>query len=459
MKTVIYISIVFFQIVHVLAQGFGISNGTFVKVASNTNLVISSVGINNDGNITNGSNSSIVFRGSSIQEINRNNNIVFEKLIIDNSANDVVLKRNVDVNNSVDFQDGKIDLKDNNVTLGTNAQVLNENNNNRFYATDGLGIPGEGNGTITTTRDNPSGNIANLGLTIDLSGNGSTTIVRGHKALQGSGNSSGNYSVLRYFNIYPVSNGGGNKNITFEECFTDELNGHSNSDLVLYQWVDDASTGDENWVSLNSGGQALPITETSISNSLNYLKLTLGSKVSPLPVELVDFNVKTLNTSSVDVLWVTSSEINNDYFTIEKSKDLHNWEAVSFVDGAGNSNKTINYSYIDNYPFEGVNYYRLKQTDFDGNYKYEDIKYVVFNSEVINLKLYPNPASEYVIVENTEPITSYQVIDNVGNVCVGNNSINTSNKIKINIQNLSSGLYNLKIFINNAEYSKTFVKY
>ena len=75
------------------------------------------------------------------------------------------------------------------------------------------------------------------------------------------------------------------------------------------------------------------------------------------------------------------------------------------------------------------------------------------------MKLYPNPATEYVIIENTEPITSYQVIDNIGNVCVENINVNTSNKIKINIQNLSSGLYNLKIFINNTECSKVFVKY
>jgi len=459
MKIILYTLVVLFQSIQVLAQGFGISSGTVVNVSSNTSLIISSVGINNDGTLTSESNSVIVFRGVSNQEINGSNNIIFDKLIIDNSSNDIVLKRDIEVDNVVDFQNGKIDLKDNNVTLGVNAQILNESNNNRFYATDGLGIPGEGNGTITTTRNNPSGNIANLGLTIDLSGNGLTTIVRGHKALQGSGNSSSNYSVLRYFNIYPVSNGGGNENVTFEECFTDELNGHSSSDLVLYQWVKDGSTGDENWVSLNNSGQSLPITETTINNSLNNLKLTLGSKANPLPVELIDFNVQKLNSTAVDVRWVTSSEINNDFFTIEKSKDLKKWEIVTFVDAAGNSNEVKNYSYIDNYPYKGVNYYRLKQTDFDGNYKYEDIKTVIFKSNKVNVKLYPNPAVDYIIVEDIVPITLCEIIDNKGNVCGIYKNIDISNSIKINIMNLNSGLYNIKIINNNTENSKIFVKY
>jgi hypothetical protein len=93
---------------------------------------------------------------------------------------------------------------------------------------------------------------------------------------------------------------------------------------------------------------------------------------SPLPIELLSFNA-VCDDEKVNLNWATASETNNDYFTIEHSKDAQTWETVAVMPGAGNSNSTLNYSAIDNQPFSGYTYYRLKQTDYNGNYTYSDI--------------------------------------------------------------------------------------
>ena len=91
--------------------------------------------------------------------------------------------------------------------------------------------------------------------------------------------------------------------------------------------------------------------------------------VDPFPIELLSFNAE-MERDHVKVTWVTASEINNDYFTLERSSDGHTWEILTFIEGAGNSNQKLSYGFKDFNPLNGISYYRLKQTDFDGAYEY-----------------------------------------------------------------------------------------
>ncbi len=88
-----------------------------------------------------------------------------------------------------------------------------------------------------------------------------------------------------------------------------------------------------------------------------------------LPIELLNFNARCHN-NLVQIEWTTASEINNDYFTIEKSSNGITWQIVAIVDGAGNSNQPVDYSIADYEAGLGISYYRLKQTDYDGAYEY-----------------------------------------------------------------------------------------
>jgi hypothetical protein len=92
---------------------------------------------------------------------------------------------------------------------------------------------------------------------------------------------------------------------------------------------------------------------------------TIISNSGFLPIELIDFNA-IMNEDRVEISWTTSSEVNNDYFIVEKSQDGFNWEITIETKGSGNSNFIINYFEIDNDPLIGLSYYRLTQVDFDG---------------------------------------------------------------------------------------------
>lgn len=93
---------------------------------------------------------------------------------------------------------------------------------------------------------------------------------------------------------------------------------------------------------------------------------------SSLPIELLSFSAKSKN-GNVEINWSTSSEINNDFFTIERSINGIDFKEIGLVSGAGNSSEIKNYKLVDYKAIEGTSYYRLKQTDFDNKYEYFDL--------------------------------------------------------------------------------------
>ena len=122
-----------------------------------------------------------------------------------------------------------------------------------------------------------------------------------------------------------------------------------------------------------------------------YGLASLNYPVSPLPIELLSFNA-IANNNKVDLKWETVTEINNAYFTIEKSKDGQTFEKVIDVPGAGNSTSLKEYYESDYQPYTGTSYYRLKQTDRNGNYTYFPLSIVKYNANM-DMEFYPNPIS------------------------------------------------------------------
>jgi hypothetical protein len=131
----------------------------------------------------------------------------------------------------------------------------------------------------------------------------------------------------------------------------------------------------------------------AITNNRRFTLATINKLTTPLPIDLVSFEANA-NGDQVDLKWITASEINNDFFTIERSVDAKEWEEVLFVSGAGNSNQTINYFDSDYEPLTDISYYRLKQTDFNGQSSYSNIVPVKFIKDYVaggNINLFPNP--------------------------------------------------------------------
>jgi len=124
----------------------------------------------------------------------------------------------------------------------------------------------------------------------------------------------------------------------------------------------------------------------------------LTTVITPLPVELISFNGE-CTSNSTRLYWATASEINNDYFTVERSENGTSFYPIGEVDGAGNSAVLLEYEFRDPNPVTNVSYYRLKQTDFNGANKTSPLISIAQCKETDNgLLVYPNPASDEVFI-------------------------------------------------------------
>jgi hypothetical protein len=115
------------------------------------------------------------------------------------------------------------------------------------------------------------------------------------------------------------------------------------------------------------------MTKSQADVAINGVSFRMTPPPIALPIELLYFNCVKSDLISNKLNWSTASENNNDYFSIEKTTDGINFHTISNVDGAGNSYSNINYEYEDYDISEGITYYRLKQTDFDGKYQHSPI--------------------------------------------------------------------------------------
>lgn len=128
--------------------------------------------------------------------------------------------------------------------------------------------------------------------------------------------------------------------------------------------------------------------------------ITYGSykNENPLPVEML-FLTAQCSGEQVEIIWQTASETNNAGFVIEKSTDFDNFTQIGYVHGAGNSNSVLSYSFIDTESAAGDNYYRLKQVDYDGVYKYSEIVVASCSDDDISIPVfdvYPNPTKDII---------------------------------------------------------------
>ena len=149
---------------------------------------------------------------------------------------------------------------------------------------------------------------------------------------------------------------------------------------------------------------------------------------NPLPIQLVEFTAK-YTGEVVNLKWETASEINNDYFSIERSNDGVNFETVATIKGANNSTINKAYSFIDESPLFGTSFYRLKQTDFDG-------KSETFKTVAVTKSGKINPSESMVVYSNhfDESLMAKVQLTESGSVEIQVIGINSGNIISQNFQ-------------------------
>ncbi len=176
-----------------------------------------------------------------------------------------------------------------------------------------------------------------------------------------------------------------------------------------------------------------------------------------LPVELVDFQAR-VQDNDVNLFWQTASEHNNAGFYIERSADGRVWQTIGFTEGKGTSTEAQHYSFSDEKPLPGENYYRLRQTDFDGATEYSKIVRVdVKNSgNAPGLNVFPNPVTggELTLFRagDSEEAIPVQLFNSVGQL-LRSESIISGNNV-FNISDLPEGIYTIQASDGARVFSK-----
>jgi hypothetical protein len=157
------------------------------------------------------------------------------------------------------------------------------------------------------------------------------------------------------------------------------------------------STGITGTHSASSGNAATSwlVNRTGVSranlNANNFHLASTNAGASPLPIELLSFSAR-IDNNEVDLKWSTASELNNNFFTIERASNLEEFESLIDVDGKGTTKELSHYQIVDPSPLYGRSYYRLKQTDFDGQFTYSSVQVIDYAGPAYaTLSASPNP--------------------------------------------------------------------
>ncbi|MEO1263956.1 MAG: T9SS type A sorting domain-containing protein [Bacteroidota bacterium] len=211
----------------------------------------------------------------------------------------------------------------------------------------------------------------------------------------------------------------------------------------------------------HKAGAASVTMEWSISPNEAFAHLGMNLNASSgLPVELVSFKGK-VEQNSIHLTWETATEKNNEGFDIQRSVDGSKWQNIGFVAGRGTTTDLQDYTFIDDRPLNGTNYYRLKQVDFDWAVDFSNIVSVDFSSpdDLSNLKIAPNPVQygEFTLtLADTDFETGLVEIFNSNGQSVFIQRIEEFNTT-LDVRNLPKGIYWLNVTTDRKREQKKVV--
>ena len=184
-----------------------------------------------------------------------------------------------------------------------------------------------------------------------------------------------------------------------------------------------------------------------------------GTGGSALPIDLISFTGE-LVSGNVELEWVVASQINNEYFKIEKSLNCEQWEEVSRIPGAGNSNTQMDYKIYDEKPYDGISYYRLSQTDYDGKSETFNPISIIYDKP-IKLSINPNPVKEELhlyLEETLRGVTNLTIFNTKGQKVYNKSFIGDYKVLHLNVDRYKKGYYLLEVDHNQRKGTLKFIK-
>ena len=366
---------------------------------------------------TTGVVSRVIIEGTSSSNITASSSSYFHNLEINKTAgsspnNYAQLMSDVTVNNNVVLTAGIGNLNSNSRLLEKSAETaINFAANTGFLAESGPsvvapggGSPSSGYGYVKWITQNATGNFVipfirsnggdiRMGYRILTPGDASGQInfstygtpsnnrpwAEGVTQLNAGAGDGSAYVANRFYIIEQDSYGTKPRGWLTHKYKNAELDPTINESRLSAQRFNTAAQAWGDWLYGHTADVTQKTVTVYLANPLDYFDTwVLADNGNPLPIELVEFEARP-NGDQVDLTWVTASEINSDYFLIEKTQDGTNFTEVAKVEAANFSNNTLNYSSVDLNPYEGLSYYRLKEVDNDGQFEYSELRPVQFS--------------------------------------------------------------------------------
>ncbi|MBX2946998.1 MAG: hypothetical protein KF725_14280 [Cyclobacteriaceae bacterium] len=396
------------------------SSGAFDPAWNVTNLFASNITINSNTSLTLAGGTGIVeFTGSNAQTVNKTGGTpspIFRRINLNKSANQVTLNTDLTVSVAATFNTGIMNTDAVNfLNFGDNATATGANNASYI------------DGPVRKTGDDPFiFPVGDNGFYRPISISAPTTTTHAFTAQYLNQNHLLGSPAVWDPSFWTVSGC---------EYWTLDRNVGASNVFVTLSWNEAACnpgyitnpatlrvtrwTG-TNWVNQGNGGTTGTATNGTIITSAAvtaFSPFTLASTnaENPLPVELVYFRASLTPEKLVNLQWQTASELNNDAFEVERSKDGFDFTSIARVNGAGTTPTKNDYALLDQFPLSGTSYYRLKQIDFDGTYTYSPVISIKRGDDPFTV--YPNPAGKQWVTFNRK--VNAAVINNLNQI-VGN---------------------------------------
>ncbi|HXB08041.1 MAG TPA: T9SS type A sorting domain-containing protein, partial [Puia sp.] len=413
----------------------------------------------------NSATSVVNFNGAALQTVTSAGGATFSNLIINNSSTGVQLANNALVTAALTMTQGNIDLNGNTLTLGTTAAapgtlnytagtMINTGSFTRWFkaaaiaagSVSGLFPVGNSNNYqplyISTTVAPTTGGTVSLSYAY-VSGNTLVSFLDGASTV----------AVIKNLN-WALSTGNGLAGGTYSLDAQGTGMGIIGTVADLRLTLAGSVVG---VAGVNAGTTADPqvnrtgLTLANLSNTFHLGSVNAVS--SPLPVTLVSFTAAVVN-GQVKLDWETAMETNNDYFTVQRSKDGTRWDSLERVAGTGNGNGASFYSAYDAAPYAGVSFYRLVQTDLDGNEAYSSICAVKLQSLSANITIFPNPATNVVLIHF--PVAGQYTVAllNGAGRSVTERVFSSGNTLILNVSRVSPGMYYVVIEQGNRRETR-----
>jgi hypothetical protein len=379
------------------AGSITLTNGAFL-IAANTLTLSSNVSPSRTSGYikATGANSTVKFENANA-EVVIPSSLFFEDSIRNltmNGAGGIHLTTDLRVTKCLTLTIGNIDIWANHMYISPTGYVTGYSAASYIQteSTGELVQQGLGPGATIGKTFFPVGHTFNSYTPVNLVNNGtsddfSVKILSDHFANGTTGAASTTDKIDRTWFVEEAIPGGSNVTMTIQWNTAEELSGFDRSLCFISHYTN--GVWDSYVTTPASGSNPWTLTRTDITSFSPFSP----DEGSSLPIRLTHFQAKQME-QQVQLNWITDSEINNDFFTLERSNDGKAFFEIGRKKGAGNSATRLYYSSIDEQPLKGISYYRLKQTDFDGKYTYSHIESVYFDESKIieGLKVYPNPS-------------------------------------------------------------------